>query len=146
MRAVGNWVNLSTPFGLVVARIGRATVLPGPRHTYLAVGYRLPFPVASAFTVGNVIISGRRREQLGDRLLAHEERHSWQWFALLGVLFLPAYLVAMGWSWLRTGDRASANVFERHAGLALGSYPERPVRPWRTSVSEFRTLLRRPSR
>jgi hypothetical protein len=38
------------------------------------------------------------------------------------------YLAAAGWSWLRTGDFASRNVFERRAGLADGGYRERPVR------------------
>ena len=40
-----------------------------------------------------------------------------------------AYAAAAGWSWLRTGDFASRNCFERAAGLADGGYRERPVRP-----------------
>ncbi len=38
------------------------------------------------------------------------------------------YGVAAGWSWLRTGDVASGNVFEQRAGLAEGGYRERPLR------------------
>ena len=34
----------------------------------------------------------------------------------------------MGWSWLRTGDRASRNFFERQAGLADGGYRDLPTR------------------
>ena len=36
------------------------------------------------------------------------------------------------WSWLRTGDFASRNVFERNAGLAIGGCREHPVRPVRS--------------
>lgn len=132
IRRLGNWVNLSTPLGLLVARAGRATVRPGPRGVLLADGYRLSFPLASAFTVGNVLITSDRWSALRTErptLLQHEEGHTWQWFGCLGLPFLPAYAAAMGWSVLRTGDRAAANVFERRAGLALGGYREVAARP-----------------
>ncbi|MVA76509.1 hypothetical protein GC722_10805 [Auraticoccus sp. F435] len=135
LREVGNWLNLSTPLGLAVARVGGARVGRGPRGLWLAGGYRPRFPFAAAFTVGNVIISRGRPEQLRGGLLDHEERHSWQWFALLGVFFLPAYLLATAWSWLRTGDRASANVFEVDAGLERGGYRRAPVRPLPDALS-----------
>lgn len=88
-------------------------------------GYRLGFPVASAFTVGNVVITAHRFDDLltaNPRLLLHEQRHSWQYVACGGLPMLPLYALAMGWSWLRTRDRWSANVFERRAGLADGGY------------------------
>jgi len=124
LRGVANWLNLSTPLGLAVARIGRAEVRPTDRHTYLATGYRLRFPVAGAFTLGSVVITYHDRGWLEDRprLVAHEERHSWQYVACLGLPFLPLYAAAMGWSMLRTGDRAAANVFEQWAGLEDGGY------------------------
>ncbi len=140
VRRLGNRVNLSTPLGLAVARVGRASVRPGPRGLLLADGYRLPFPVAGAFTVGDVLITGGRWERHRPGLLEHEERHSWQWFWCAGLPFLPAYGACLVWSVLRTGDRASANVFERRAGLALGGYRERPVRPL---ARPLRTLLAR---
>lgn len=144
VRELGNWVNLSTLLGLGIARVGRARVRRGPRGLWLAEGYRPPFPYAAAFTVGDVLISRApwpaRQE---GRLLAHEERHSRQWFALLGVLFLPAYLLATAWSWLRTGDRAAANVFERRAGLADGGYRDVPRRPLRSVPAALRARLRR---
>lgn len=143
-RRLGNWLNLSTPLGLLVAGAGRATVRPGPRGLLLADGYRLAFPLASAFTVGNVLITSGRWSALIDErptLLQHEEQHSWQWFSL-GLPFLPAYVVAMGWSVLRTGDRAAANVFERRAGLAIGGYREVPVRPLTPAVRRAMGLLR----
>ena len=58
LRVVGNLVNLSSLLGLAIARAGRATVRPGERGLLLAEGYRLNFPRAGAFTVGNVIVTG----------------------------------------------------------------------------------------
>jgi hypothetical protein len=37
-------------------------------------------------------------------------------------------VLAAAWSWVRTGDPASRNLFERAAGLADGGYRERPLR------------------
>jgi hypothetical protein len=132
IRRLGNLVNLSTPLGLAVARVGRARVRPGARGLLLADGYRLPFPLALAFTVGNVLVTSGQWDELERTrpgLLAHEEAHTWQWFWCAGLPFLPAYGACLVWSVLRTGDRAAANVFERRAGLALGGYPEVAARP-----------------
>lgn len=129
--------NLSTPLGLLVARAGRARRRPGPYGLVLAEGYRFGFPVASAFTVGDVVITARAFPELlrvTPDLLVHEERHSRQYARCLGLPYLPLYTLAMAWSVLRTGDRASANVFERGAGLVAGGYLERPVRPLAASL------------
>ena len=144
VRRFGNRVNLSTPLGLAVARLGRAEVSPGPRGLLLADGYRLPFPVAGAFTVGDVLITAGRWERHRAGLLEHEERHSWQWFWCAGLPFLPVYGACLVWSVLRTGDRAAANVFERRAGLALGGYREVPVRPLVPAVRAAFTRRRGP--
>ncbi len=61
----------------------------------------------------------------------HEESHIRQ-YAVLGPAFWPAYALACGWSWLRTGDWWSRNAFERRAGLSAGGYRERPVRRFAT--------------
>lgn len=130
LRRVGNAVNLSTPFGLLVARIGGARLDRGPRGLVLAEGYRLGFPYASAFTVGNVVIArGAWEDQLrrNPRLLEHEEAHTWQWLYCLGLPFLVVYSACMGWSVLRTGDRATGNFFERQAGLESGGYVPSPL-------------------
>lgn len=129
-----NWANGSTALGLAVAGVGRARVSRGPRGLYLAGGYRFNFPVAGAFTVGNVVLSRGDWDQLQqDRpdLIVHEEQHSWQYVVCGGLPFLPLYGAALAWSWVRTGDFASRNVFERNAGLAMGGYHERSVRPLR---------------
>jgi hypothetical protein len=57
-RLVGNMINLTTPGGLAVAVIGGAKIRRGPRGLFLCEGYRLKFPVAGAFTIGNVITTG----------------------------------------------------------------------------------------
>lgn len=66
---------------------------------------------------------------LDPALLAHEQTHSTQYALCLGLPFLPLYFAAAGYSWLRTTDAASRNVFERAAGLQSGGYRERPGRP-----------------
>lgn len=146
VRRLGNRVNVSTPLGLAVARLGRAPVRTGPRGLLLAEGYRLPFPVAGAFTIGDVLITAGRWEPRRPGLLEHEERHSWQWFWCAGLPFLPAYGACLVWSVLRTGDRAAANLFERRAGLALGGYREVPVRPLVPVLRTAWVGLRRPAR
>jgi hypothetical protein len=105
--------------------------------------------VASAFCVGNVLISRYSLDDLLQRptLLVHEERHSWQYLLLAGPFYWPCYGVAMVWSLLRTGDRGSANPFEIAAGLADGGYRELPRRTLPQMVSAVRraphTALRR---
>ena len=132
VRLVGNVVNLTTPAGLLVAKIGRAQIHRGPRGLFLCEGYRLKFPVAGAFTIGSVITTGSTWEAMLSRfpsLLAHEEKHTWQYVFCVGLPFYPLYGACMLWSVLRTGDRAAQNFFERQAGLAAGGYVDRPVRP-----------------
>ena len=125
MKTVVNLVNLSTPLGLVVAAAGRAALRRGPRGLVLASGYRFPVPSAPAFTIGNVVLSPRPPEHLDSRpaLLAHEERHSWQYAFCLGLPMLPLYVLGAAWSYLRGGDLGVHNPFERLAGLADGGYP-----------------------
>lgn len=140
-----NWVNLSTPLGLVLAKAGGARFRRGPRRSILADYYRWTFPTGGAFTVGDVIITRHDLDLLAARrpaLFEHELTHSWQWAACLGLPFLPLYAVSMGWSWLRTGDRAARSVFERHAGLASGGYAEVPPRSLRPLLAQASQWLR----
>jgi hypothetical protein len=124
-RSALNLLNLSTLLGIVVGVVGRVRFRRGPRGLLLGHGYRLPVPAASAFTVGDVVLTRHGQELFDERprLLAHEERHAWQYAASLGLPFLPLYLLAAAWSWLRTGHPAVGNPFERLAGLADGGYP-----------------------
>ncbi len=125
VRRLANLINLSTASGLVVARLGQAQVRSGPDGFILAERYRLPFPIAAAFTVGDVLITSSCWDDLAQaspRLMRHEQRHSWQYVVCGGLPFLPLYALAMAWSWLRCRDRFSHNVFERLAGLTDGGY------------------------
>lgn len=134
IRRVLNYVNLSTPFGLLVVRLGGARAAPGPAGLILAHGYRLPFPVAGAFTVGNVVLTRRQEGFLTGALLRHEDRHASQYALCAGLPMLPLYLVAVAVSVLVCGDPASWNVFERLANLEDGNYVRRPPR-WARSRS-----------
>ncbi|QKG18378.1 hypothetical protein ACTIVE_0012 [Actinomadura verrucosospora] len=135
-----NTVNLSTPLGLLLA-VAATRRSGGPRlrgagdGLLVAGGYRPPVPVASAFTVGNVIlVRGDASELLSSaRLLRHEARHSTQYAWCLGIVMIPLYLACAGASMALCGDWASFNPFERLAGLADGGYRRRPLRPlpWR---------------
>ena len=134
LRIFINIINLSTLLGLIAAVVGRARLTPGHHGLILGWGYRFPIPPrrTPAFTLGNVILlrhDGPEILQRRPRLLVHEERHSTQYAYCLGVVMVLLYLLAAAWSWLRTGDPASRNIFERIAGLADGGYKEHPVRP-----------------
>jgi hypothetical protein len=145
-RLIGNIVNLTTPIGLLIAVIGGARVKRGPRGLLVGEGYRLKFPVASAFTIGSVITTTRTwPEELrrNPELFDHEERHTWQYLYCVGLPFYPAYGVCLVWSMLRTGDRAAQNFFERSAGLASGGYREKPVRPLGENIRAMIAQLRK---
>jgi len=128
VRQVVNVVNLATPLGLLLALALRARVERTADGILLARGARGSFPRADAFTIGDVVLL--RVPEPSAALLAHEARHSTQW-AYCVVLFLPLYLVAVAWSWLRCGDHWSRNWFERGAVLVDGGYVEHPPRRWR---------------
>jgi hypothetical protein len=138
LRSAGNLINLTTLGGLAVAAIGRAKIHRGPRGLFLCEGYRLKFPVAGAFTIGNVITTPATWEVKLSQypgLLTHEERHTWQYLYCIGLPYYLAYSIFMGWSWLRTGDRAARNFFERQAGLVSGGYRDLPTRPLKEGLA-----------
>lgn len=152
IRHVANWLNLSTPVGLIVAGIGGARIRLRPDGIYLAEGYRFRFPVAGAFTVGDVVTTAStiaRLERHWPGVYDHEVRHAWQ-YAACGVWFLPAYLLGSAWSLVRTGSPALKNPLERHAGLVAGGYarpdgaPIGPIGPiWSFRGESGLTALRR---
>ena len=147
VRVIVNYVNLMTPLGVFVARIGGGERHRGPYGLVIYTGYRLPFPVAGAFTLGNVITTRYDAEYLlaegREALLGHEARHSVQ-AALLGPLFLPLYAVASGWSWAISADLACRNPFEVWAGLEAGRYVRRPLRPGLLRLLRLVTRSDRP--
>ena len=106
-------------------RRGRCHEAEWAHGLVLAFGYRYRFPIAGAFTVGNVVLT--RRDSLEDQLIRHEGRHATQWAWCAGLPMLPLYLVAMLMSVVVCGHQASYNVFERLAGLDDGGYPRAPL-------------------
>ena len=131
LRLAANLVNGSTLAGLLVAAAGRARLARAANGLLVGVRYRLPVPVAPAFTVGNVILARGDRAGLAsmEALLAHEARHATQYAWCGGLVMLPLYFLAAGVSWGLTGDFGARNVFERQAGLAAGGYADTPLRP-----------------
>jgi hypothetical protein len=124
-RTTLNWVNGTTLLGLALARAGGVKAVRGPDGLWLAEGHRLPGRQA-AFTIGDVVLHPRLGALTArPSLLRHERRHAEQYAWLVGLPFLPLYGLAALASWLLTGDRASANPFERAAGLADGGYTRR---------------------
>lgn len=130
VRRAVNYANLSTSLGLLVALIGGARPRRGEHGLVHAYGYRIPFPVAGAFTVGNVIITRRAEGYLTGGLLDHESRHATQYAVCAGLPMIVLYLLAAVLSLVVCGHPASWNVFERWAGLEDGGYPRLPPR-WR---------------
>ena len=131
VRFAGNFVNLSTPVGLAVARLGRATIRRGPRGLFLGEGYRLTFPIAGAFTIGNVVTTSSTWNNMLARnpyLIKHEEGHTCVPLLPRTALLHPVRDLH-GLVGAAHGDRAARNFFERQAGLALGGYIDYPVRP-----------------
>jgi len=125
-----NWANLSTPAGLLLASLGGATINGTGRGTHLATGFRWRFPVASAFTLGNVIVTRHDRDWCLARpaLLRHEDRHCTQYAFCLGPVMVVLYVICAAISWVLAGDHASFNPFDRLANLADGGYVRRPLR------------------
>lgn len=140
IRNIANTVNLSTPLGLLMAKAGRGR-LRRRGHLIVAEQVRLPLITASAMTVGSVVlIPGRTMEEAEARiptLIEHEDEHAWQWAYCFGLPFLPLYVASMGWSMIRSGDRATANYFERQAGLATGGYREGVKVPVREGIARL---------
>lgn len=136
-RNVANVVNLSTPLGLLVALAGRGR-LSMADGLIVAENVTLPLVNASAMTIGSVVLVPGRTLAEASRnipnLMEHEDQHAWQYAYCLGLPFVPLYMAAMGWSMVRSGDRASANHFEVQAGLETGGYPRNPKVPVREGI------------
>lgn len=129
VRQVANWVNLSTPTGLLVGRLGGGHLVRARRGMWVAAQVRSPLLRARALTLGSVVLTRYSADWLRDRprLLAHEERHAWQYVACVGLPMLPLYGLAAGVSWLWCRNPGTRNPFEQLAGLADGGYPTTPA-------------------
>src|SRR5262245_57632561 len=123
-------VNGSTLLALLLCAATGVRPRRAGNGVLIAPGYRLSVPPANNFTMGNVIFTRYTVDWLlhPDRadLFGHESKHVTQ-YAALGPFFFPAYWIACGWSWWRTGEYGARNVFERHAGLEAGGYQDLPT-------------------
>lgn len=126
IRQLINALNLSTLLGMAIVKIRGGTLSSGPDGLVIARNVTRRFGFAGGVTIGNVIIVPEHIP-LSNDLLDHEAAHSTQWAACI-VLFLPLYWLSCLWSWLRTGDYYSRNIFERRADLGKGGYVEQPLR------------------
>jgi hypothetical protein len=126
VRQVVNWLNLSTPAGLLIAVLGRASIRKGDRGTYLATSYRWRFPIGGAFTVGNVIMTRHDEAWCANRpaMMRHEDRHCTQFAFFLGPAMSVPYVLCAAVSWVLSGSHAAYNPFERMADLVDGGYPQ----------------------
>ena len=132
LRLAVNLLNGSTLAGILVATAGGARVRPAGEGLLAGSGYRLPLPAASAFCLGNVLVTRLgHAEFIGNaRLFRHEARHATQYACCGGLAMLPLYGIAAAVSWVLTGDSGARNVFEQRAGLADGGYSEKDLRPF----------------
>ncbi len=129
VRNLANLVNGSTALGLLYALISQAK-LERRDGLIIANDAVMPGVKAGALTLGSVVlVPGQSIDDLQKKLphaLRHENEHAWQYAYFLGLPMLPLYVLASLWSWLRTGNRASANPFEVGAGLSDGGYKQHP--------------------
>lgn len=136
VRQIVNMANLSTPLGLLLARLSGDGLRPGPYGLLISTGYRLPLPIAPAFTVGNVVLLRGDGGVLERRptLLVHEARHATQYACCFGPVMIVLYLLGAGVSLALCGDHSSYNPFERLANLEDGGYAKRPIRRLRRAA------------
>ncbi len=132
LRLAVNLLNGSTLAGILVATAGGARLRPAGEGLLAGPGYRLPLPAASAFCLGNVLVTklGHAEFTGNARLFRHEARHATQYACCGGLAMLPLYGTAAALSWVLTGDSGARNIFEQRAGLADGGYTEKDLRPF----------------
>lgn len=95
VRLVGGVVEVSGP--LLAFLLRRCTLVPGG---------------VAAITFGHIVLGGD--ECALDLTRRHERIHVEQ-YERWGPAFIPAYLAASGWSWLRGTGAYHGNYFERQA-------------------------------
>ena len=116
------WASPATALGLIAAtlasRRARAAIVDGVIEIHgpaLAWALRTLTPWcggAVAITFGHVVLA--RDQTALDSTRTHERVHVRQ-YEVWGPFFIPAYLAAGVWAWLRGGDAYYDNPFEREA-------------------------------
>ena len=141
LRQLINVLTGVTIFGLLVGFISRGKPQWNSEYGLLVFfDCKIPWKYASAMTFGDVVvvITPPRRwanfEEMPPGLLRHEMKHAEQYGFVLGFPYFPLYWLACGYSWLKSGDHWSFNIFEAKAGHEAGGYQKRPSRRNRKSA------------
>jgi hypothetical protein len=127
-----NKLNLSTPLGLLIAKIIGGTTIQKENGIYLNYGRKGKYIKADAMAIGDVVLvkqvkgcklceSGSPHD-LSDSLLRHELIHSEQYAKFGGIIFLALYLLYSIKSFLIYKNTWQDNIFEIQAGLEDGGY------------------------
>ena len=133
------WAGPASLLGLLIAAVAsrraRVAVIDGVLEIHgpaLAWVLRTLTPCcggAAAITFGHVVL-GRDQRSL-ERTRTHERVHVRQ-YEQWGPLFIPAYLAAGVWAWLRGGNAYYDNRFEREALAAESEHA--PAHVWPCAI------------
>ena len=127
-----NRINLSTPLGLLIAKIFGGATIQLNNGIYVNYGRKGKYNNSWAITIGDVILtktdkncklcqSGKHHD-LSNALLRHELVHSEQYAKFGGLIFLALYLFASIKSFIIYRNRWQGNIYEIQAGLQDGGY------------------------
>jgi hypothetical protein len=130
-RRILNKINLSTYLGLLIAKIFGGQTVKLDNGLYMNYGRKGKYQKADVVTVGDVFLvkfdkdcihcQQRNLYILSDNLLRHETKHSEQ-YAILGLFFIPLYILASIKSYIIYRNFWQGNIFEIRAGLEDGNY------------------------
>ena len=127
-----NRLNLSTPLGLLIAKIIGGTTIQLENGLYMNYGRKGKYKKAEVITVGDVLLVTFNKDclhcqqkdlyDLSPNLLRHELKHSEQFAKFAGIIFLALYLFASIKSYIQYKNFWQGNIFEIQAGLVDGNY------------------------
>lgn len=127
-----NRLNLSTPLGLLIAKIIGGTTIHYKNKIYINYGRKGKYIKANAITIGDVILAKKAKgcklcesgnpHDLSNAILRHELKHSEQFAKFGGIIFLALYLFASIKSYIIYKNVWQGNIYEIQAGLEDGGY------------------------
>ena len=123
---------MSTPLGLVIAKIIGGTTIQHNNGIYINYGRKGKYNKAWAITIGDVVLAKTdkncdlcklgRPHNLSAAILKHELVHSEQYAKFGGIIFLALYLFASIKSLIVYKNVWQGNIYEIQAGLEDGGY------------------------
>jgi len=127
-----NRFNLSTPLGLLIAKIFGGKTIQLENGLYMNYGRKGKYQKAEVITVGDVLLVTFNKDcphcqqkdlyKLSPKLLRHELKHSEQYAKFGGIIFLALYLFASIKSYIQYKNIWQGNIYEIQAGLEDGGY------------------------